>query len=108
MRRVHWGPLNPGERNVIDSTDEEPKTHDHEPSDDPFAEQTERVHAAIMEILEKEGIDVAFLIFNFQKDEAAEFRTIKRGHFYDSLSLISAYSKKAKTRIMSDLHGLGQ
>lgn len=62
---------------------------------------------AIKELLaEKYGIEVGLLIFKFPEDGDGDFRTIRFGHFYDSLKMLSDYCKRVKVRIMSDLDGI--
>ncbi len=56
--------------------------------------------------LEKLGIEAGIVIFRFPGDEDGSFRTVRLGHFYDSLAMVSKYCRLAKTRIMSDLDGI--
>jgi hypothetical protein len=73
---------------------------------DIHAEEMESLSDDILKKLEEGGIETAVVIYKFPDDPDGTFRTMKRGHFYDSLKLISDYSRQARQRVMSELGGL--
>ncbi len=69
---------------------------------DPMESVVRNIHTTLKDA----GITTGLLIFRFPDDKDGAFRTIRLGHFYDSLQMLSEYCKKAKTRIMEDLDGI--
>jgi len=69
--------------------------------------QTEKLMDAIGKLLTDANAEDAIIIFRLPGDKNQEmFRSMTRGHFYDTLTLTAEYARKAKSRIVSDLQGL--
>lgn len=62
---------------------------------------------SIQKALSDAGVENGILIFQLPgEDEEIAFRTIQRGHFYDTLQMVSKYVRECKKRIASELDGI--